>query len=111
MAHRRQERALGLGSGLSLLARSLELGDVVIDDEIPGGVAPLDHWHDDQLDVGKRAVSAGSPSDGVETSRSEGLVVAHGLAAQVLSNDQVVEVAPDRLVPRVAEELLGSQVP
>src|SRR5919106_3055352 len=96
---------------LVVLLLALQLADVVVDDEIPGGVGPLDHRHDDQLDVSKRAVPAGSSSDGMETSRSEGLVVAHGLAAQVLSDDQVIEVAPYRLVPRIAEELLGSQVP
>ena len=97
---------------LKVLLLPLQLADVVVDDQIPGGLALLDHRHDDQLDVRKRAVPAGSLRHGMEASRSEDLSVAHGLAAQVVSSDdQVVEVAPDRLVPRVAEELLGSQVP
>ncbi len=56
-----------LQQGLVVLLLTLQLTDVVVDDEIPGRLALLDHRHDDQLDVRKRAVPAGSLGDRVET--------------------------------------------
>ena len=90
----------------------LQLADVVIDDQIPGRLSLLDHRHDDQLDVRKRSVPAGSLSNRMESSSSENLFVAHGRAAQIFSRrDQIVQLAPDCLIPRVAEQVLRSQVP
>ena len=58
VAHRREERALRLRRRLGLLARLLELGDVVVDAEEADALAVDRERHEHQLDVDERSVLA-----------------------------------------------------
>jgi hypothetical protein len=90
-----------------------ERGDVVVDDEVSGRPTLHRHQHREELDVHERAVLPATPRHGPEApARDQLVVVADRLRPEVVSiRDEVVQVTPDRLRPRIAEQGLGGQVP
>ena len=113
VAHRCQEGALGLRRGLGLLARPLELGDVVIDDVEAGMLAVDEQWHHDHLDVDKHTVPSHPVRDPVGATLLERLAGhADALVAQCLRpQDEVVDVAADRLIGAESEQRGRRRVP
>ena len=95
------------------LFRIFECADVVVDDQIAGGLVLDGHRNGKDVYVDKRAVLPRPAGDCMEAlSPGELLEVRGVFRAQVLLiGDQVLEVATDRLSGRVPEELLGRQIP
>jgi hypothetical protein len=112
VAHRGEEGALGLRRRLGLLARALKLGHVVVDAE-EARVGAFRHKRDEhQLDVDGCSVLAHSPRDPLCAPGCHRL--ARGLAAllpRAVAEDEVVDVAAERFLRRVAEKLAGCRVP
>ena len=112
VAHRRQERALRLGRRLGLLARLLELGDVVVDAEEADALALDGQRHEHQLDIDRCAVLPLPARDAVRAAARERL--GRDLAALVdclAAEDEVVDLPPERLLGLVAEERRRGRVP
>jgi hypothetical protein len=113
VAHRRQERALGLGGGLGLLPRALELADVVVEPVQTHGLATDDHRSAEQFDVDQGPVLARPLRDQVDE------LAAHTAFRPTLSlnpnggigGDQIVDVPTDSFLGRIVEQPLGGGVP
>src|SRR4029077_5722515 len=96
---------LSLHDALPIFAGLLELADVVVDPEEALALAVHGEGNEHQLDVDQRAVLAGTPGDAVCPSGGHRLL--GGLAAllaMLLVEHEVVDLATDRLLRRVAEQ-------
>ena len=99
VAHRREERALGLRGGLCLLPRALKLRDVVVDPVEPDVFAVDAQRDEHHLDVDELTVLAPALSDPLLPAGLD------GLAGEVSA--LVLEPFDDEFVDRTADRLLG----
>ena len=113
VAHGGQERALRLGCGLGVPSRLLELADVVVKAVEADRLARDDYGGAEHLHVDEGSVLVRSPGDRVhEFPAHPPLRLRLGLDSDlVVGGHQVVDVAADGLLGRVAEEALGGRVP
>jgi hypothetical protein len=100
-------------AGLEPAARVLELCDVVIQDVEAARLILLLFADREDLHVHERAVLAGTPTDPSERRAAPRFLRPRGrLRVQLrIPGDEVVEVLPQSLVGRVAEQQLGGRVP
>ena len=112
VAHRGQERALRLVRRVRIAPRRHQLGDVVVDRVVAAVLAVDDQRDEDDLDVDALAVLAPPPADEMCPARLVGCSRGRRSQAPLARREQeLVDVATDRLVRLVAEEPGRGRVP
>ena len=113
MAHRGEERALGLVRRVGVTAGGLQLRDVVVDRVVPEMLGLHDERDHQDLDIEDRPVLAHPPPDAMDAAgpgRFAGQVVAL-LAQLVGAQDQIVDRLADGFLRLEAEQGRGCRVP
>ncbi len=112
MAHRGEEGALRLSSGFRLVAGTLQLRDVVVDPEEADPLLVDAQRDEHQLDIDRRPVLSSPSCDPVRPSVRKGFARdVPPFVVDVAPEDEVVDLAADRLVRRMSEQLRRRRVP
>ena len=113
VAHRRQERALGLVRCVGAPTCLLELGHVVVDPVVPLVLTVDDERHDVDLDLDEPAVGPHPTGQSVRAALLQRLADDRLALIGILGrlDHQRVDRAADRVLRRVPEQMLRRRVP